>query len=672
MRLLIRLISLTVCLTSTALHATSESGMLHVDWLDTTIIPSENFYAYANQTWQKQNPIPPQYPSWGTFSILHEKVQNIIHQMLIEAANNKVAKPGSLEQKIGDFYYSGMDEAAINKLGIAPLQPEFSRIAAIQNVKDLQAVIAYLQQIGVDACFNFGSMQDFANSEEMIGAAEQGGLGLPDRDYYLKDDVKFKQIRAAYIQYMTQMFELLGDTPARAATEAKVVMRIETALAQASMSQIKQRDPHAVYHMRSLLELETITPHFSWTQYFKAYGYPHITRINLAMPDFFKKLNELLQTVSLDDWKIYLRWHLLDSFSPYLSQAFVSQHFRMVSALTGTKKILPRWRRVVSTENEALGFAIGQLYVEKFNPPSTKQEVLKILHAIRTALQNDLKTLSWMTPATREAALKKLNLMGERVGYPSKWRDYSTLVVNRGPYVLNVKRANEFLIKRDLDKIGKPVDKTEWAMTPQTINAYYDPSMNNINIPAGILQPPFFDPTAPAAVNYGAIGFVIGHEITHGFDDQGAKFDGHGNLKNWWTPEDLKKFQAATHCIMTQFSQYKVDGGLSVQGQLVMGEATADLGGLILAYRAFHESEAYKTAQSINGFTPDQQFFLGVAHVWAMNVRPEQVQNLVTIDPHPPAQYRVNGTLANMPQFHAAFVAPEASRMMKKRPCVIW
>lgn len=667
MRLLTLLMSIIF---ASSLYAT-ENDPLHLDWLDLKISPNQNFYGYANGSWKKQNPIPPEYSSWGTFRILHERVQKLVHEMLIKAANNKTAEPGSTEQKVGDFYYSGMDEAAINKQGIEPLKSEFARIDGITNLTTLQSVITHFQQIGMDIGFNFGSMQDFTNSEEMIGAAMQGGLGLPDRDYYLKNDIKFKQIRLAYINHLTKMFELLGQPKPSAISAANVVMRIEAALAEASMSQIAQRDPHAIYHMKTIEQLDAITSNFSWQRYFENLGYPKIKRINLGMPVFFSKWNDLLQTVSIDDWKIYLRWHLIDSFAPYLSQPFVDQNFQMTTTLTGTKKLLPRWQRVVDTENEALGFAIGKLYVEKYFPPSSKQEVLEILHNIREALSKDLETLNWMTPATRKAALKKLEVMGERVGYPSKWWDYSKLMVDRGPFVLNVIRANQFLIQRDLDKIGKPIDKSEWAMPPQTINAYYDPSMNNINLPAGILQSPFFDPKAPVAMNYGAIGFVIGHEITHGFDDQGAQFDGQGNLKNWWTPEDLKKFQTSTNCIMQQFSQYKT-GNLSVQGKLVMGEATADLGGVMLAYRAFHASKYYKTAKVIHGFTPDQQFFLGVAHVWATNIRPQQMHNLITVDPHPPAKYRVNGTLANMPEFQAAFGVPEGSDMINKSRCVIW
>ncbi|KTD53339.1 metallopeptidase PepO, peptidase, M13 family [Legionella santicrucis] len=676
MRLNVSLIFALVCSSSifaasTEPQKSAAEEALHMNWLNTNISPGQDFYSYANGNWQKNNPIPPDYSSWGSFNIISEKVQNIIHQMLINAAKDTKAKSGSIEQKVGDFYYSGMDEESINQLGIKPLQPEFDRINNLKNLTDLQNEIAHLHQIGVDVFFDFGSMQDFKNSSEMIGALVQGGLGLPDRDYYLKDNVKFKQIRDAYVNHIAKMFELLGDAPDKAAIEANTVMKLETQMATVSMSQVEQRDPHAIYHIMDLAQLAQLTPNFSWPAYFTAMGQDNLKSVNMAMPVFFKDMSKQLNTISLEDWKTYLRWHLIDSFASYLSKPFVDQNFKMVSVLTGTEKILPRWKRVVGTENAALGFAIGKMYVDQYFSPEDKKQALDILKNIRAVLSEDISTLSWMTPATRKAALKKLDLMEERVGYPSKWWDYSKLEVNRGPYVLNVIRANEFLTNRDLNKIGKPIDRTEWAMTPQTINAYYDPSMNNLNIPAGILQSPFFSPNAPAAVNYGAIGFVMGHEMTHGFDDQGAQFDGYGNLKNWWTPSDLAKFQAATQCIVNQYSNYVVDD-LHVQGKLVVGEATADLGGIILAYRAFQHSKEYKNAPTIAGMTPDQQFFLATAHVWAMNIRPQQLRNQITTDPHPPAQYRVNGSLANIPQFQEAFHLSNDSPMANKNRCVIW
>jgi putative endopeptidase len=659
---------------SSAALALSEqdSEGLQLSWINPAISPKEDFYNFANGTWKKNNPIPPDYASWGSFNIVQEKVNNAVHQMLIASAADKKATPGSIKQKVGDFYFSGMDEASINKLGYKPLQPEFAQIDAIKNLADLQKEITHLQQIGVDALFEFSNMQDFKNSKKMIGTASQGGLGLPDRDFYLNEAKKFQQTRQAYVQHVTTMLQLLGDSPDTAAKAAATVMNIETTLAKASLTQAEQRNPHAIYHMKDLRELAEITPNFSWPRYLTALGLPTLKQINLATPHFFTVMNEQLQKIPLSDWKTYLRWHLLNAFAPYLSQPFVEQNFHMNSVLVGTKKLLPRWKRVVSATNQALGSAVGKLYVEEYFSPESKQAVLEIVHDIRRVFRQDLQNIRWMTPETRKEALKKLDLMEERVGYPSKWRDYSSLKIDRGPYVLNVIRANEFLQKYYLNKIGKPVDRSEWGMTPQTINAYYDPSMNNLNIPAAILQPPFFNPAAPAAVNYGSIGFIMGHEMTHGFDDQGAKFDGYGNLRNWWTAADLEKFQRATDCIIKQFSQYKVNGDTPIQGKLVVGEATADLGGLILAYKAFHNSKFYKNAKTIDSFTPEQQLFLSFAHIWANNVRPRLARNLATVDPHPPTINRVNGTLANMLQFQAAFAVPKDSPMVNKNRCVVW
>ncbi len=654
-----------------AAGAAGPTDALHPGWLDKQASPAQSFYAFANGGWQKSHPIPAAYSTWGTFNILQIRNETIIRQLITDAAKAH-APDGSTEQKVGDFYASGMDEPLIERVGVSPLSPELDGIAGIHNLSDLQTEVAQLQMIGVDAMFGFGQMQDFKDSSQVIGVAGQGGIGLPDRDYYLKQDPKFKQIRADYVAHLTRTFQLLGDGKEQAAHEAAIVMAIETGLAKASMSRVQQRDPHAIYHVMSLVQLDRSTPNFSWREYFREIGYPQITSINLAMPEFFGTLGKDLRSLPLDDWKIYLRWRLIDAFTPYLSKPFVDENFRMQSAITGAQKLLPRWQRVVNAEDDALGFAVGKLYVEKEFPPSSKAQVLAILHGIRGALKSDLATLPWMTPATRQAALIKLGMMGERIGYPDKWRDYSTLRIDRGPYVLNVMRANEFEQKRELNKIGKPVDRSEWFMTPQEVNAYYDPSMNNINFPAGIMQPPFFDPTAPAAVNYGAIGWVMGHEMTHGFDDQGAQFDGHGNLKNWWTPEDAKRFHAATSCISNQFSGYTVDGDLHVQGKLVTGEETADLGGLMLAWRAFHASSAYGDAKTVDGFTPEQQFFLGAAHVWANSTRPAEARRRVTIDPHAPPLYRVNGTLANLPQFQATFHVPAGSPMVNSHRCVIW
>jgi len=650
----------------------SQAQSLHLDWLDTQIPVHVDFYLYANGGWKKNNPIPDEYSNWGTFAVLQEKNQADIHTMLIEAAADKHAKSGGIEQKVGDFYYSGMDEATINKVGITPLASEFAQIAAIDNLAHLQAAIAHLHRIGVGALFTFSSMQDFKNSTQVIAAVAQGGLSLPDKDYYLKQDEKFKKIRSEYVRHMSKMFQLMGDNVATSKREADIVMRIETALACASMSQIDQRDPQAIYHIMSTAELEQIAPHITWSDYFNAMGQSGLTEVNVAMPEFIKAMDNALQTYTIAEWKTYLRWRLLNATAPYLSKPYVDQNFKMVSLLTGAKTILPRWKRVIAAEDAVLGFAVGELFVQRYYSPTTKRDVSAMIQSIRQVLRRDLQHLSWMTPATREEAIKKLDVMGDRVGYPDQWRDYSTLTIDRGPYILNILRGSEFLVNYDLNKIGKPVDRSEWDMTPQTVNAYYNPSMNNINLPLGILQPPYFDPKASAAVNYGAIGVVIGHEITHGFDDQGSQFDGNGNLHNWWTLEDAKKFKMATQCIIDQFSQYTINDNVAVQGKLVVGEATADLGGLILAYRAYHASDAYKEAKTINGYTPDQQFFLSFAHVWANNIREQQAHNAIMVDPHPPAQYRVNGTLANMLEFQATFDVPDDSVMVNKNRCVIW
>lgn len=658
---------------STQLLANSPNAQaLNLSWIDHQVDPQQDFYKYANGSWQKQNPIPSAYPIWCVINTLKLKNIHTIHEMIKAIAKNPQNKIGTIEQKVGDFYLSGMDEAAINKSGIDPLIPELQRINDIKTMTDLQKEIAHLQGLGINVLFNFGASPDYKNSNQMIGVATQGGLGLPDRDYYLKEDKKFQEIRQAYQAHIVKMFRLLQYSHDESHHASVNAIAIETALAKASVSLTAARDPYAMYHPMKLNQLQQITPHFNWQQYFSDIGHPEIKHINLATPEFFKLVDSQLTALSLTDWKAYLRWHLIQDAAPYLTQALQNESFHMESVISGVKTLLPRWQRVIETENAALGFAVGKLYVEKAFSPSAKTAVEIILTNIRTVLKNDLQNLAWMTPQTRQAALQKLDLIEERVGYPEKWRDYSALKIDRGPYILNILRANEFLTQYELNKIGKPIDRTEWDMLPQTVNASYEPTENTITIPAGILQPPVFDPKAPAAANYGAIGFIIGHEITHAFDDEGAKFDGKGNLNNWWTAEDLKKFQLATHCIAQHFSQCTVDGNVHLQGNLVTGEATADLGGLLLAYRAFHASSAYKQAKAINGFTPDQQFFLSAAHWQACNVRPEEARRRVIIDPHPPMNHRINGTLANMEEFKLAFSVPDDSPMVNKERCVIW
>jgi putative endopeptidase len=644
----------------------------YLDWLDRSVKPGVDFFHFANGGWLRANPIPPDRSEWGAYVAVDLQNQRFIHDMVEKASQNTKAAPGSDEQKVGDFYASGMDENTINGAGIKPLQPELDRIAKLSTIEQLPDEFAHLQTIGVNAPLAVMQMQDYQDSSKVIAAATQAGLGLPDRDFYLQSGLASERIRTAYVQHIARTFELLGDKPALAETEAKSVMTLETSLAKGSMTDVAMRDPKAIYHPMDVARINAIAPRLHWQNLMAGIGHPEIRSLNVATPEFFKTVNVELSHTSLNDWKTYLRWQLVQTYAPYLSQPFVDEHFRMSSVLSGEKQQRPRWQRVLRAEDFALGFAIGKMYVDQKFPPSYKVAATQMVNQIREAMREDLKTLAWMTPATREAAIKKLDMMELRVGYPGKWRDYSALQIDRGPYVLNVMRAMTFEDRRELAKIGKPVDRSDWDMTPQTVNAYYDPSMNNLNIPAGVLQPPLYDPSWPDAVNYGNTGATIGHEMTHGFDDQGAQFDGHGNLKNWWAPSDLKKFQAAVKCIADQYSQYTVADGVHVQGKLVTGEAIADQGGLILALHAFHAQPAFAQARTIDGFTPDQQFFIAYGHSWAMATRPETAKTRVTTDPHPPEIYRTNGVLANMPEFEKAFGVVPPSPMIKANRCVIW
>jgi putative endopeptidase len=642
---------------------------LYQSWLDRTVGPGEDFFRFSNGGWLKAHPIPADRAYWGVDTVLEQANQTFIRE-LVESLSKADWPEGSAQRKVADFYSSGMDERAVDAAGFTPLAPEFARISEIGNAGDLLAEFARLQAIGVAAPLQISQMQDFKDSTQVIAVASQSGLGLPNRDYYLAPT--FAAARAAYLPHVARMLTLLGDPPARAAREAKVVMALETRLAAASMSEAEQRDPMAIYHPVSLEKVQALTPHLNWRGLLSRVGHPEIESLNVGMPKFFQAVDRELTRTSLEDWKIYLRWQLIDAYAPYLSKPFVDEDFRMTAALTGAEELQARWLRVLRAEDEALGFAIGEIYVAQKFPPAAKQAATSMVMRIRDALHADLDTLGWMTAASRQAAQRKLDLMELRVGYPDRWRDYSGLHIDKGPYVLNVLRANEFEQRRQLAKIGKPVDRSEWYMTPQTVNAYYDPSMNSLNVPAGILQPPYFDLSWPDAVNYGATGATIGHEMTHGFDDEGAKFDGHGNLKDWWAPADLRKFRDATRCIAEQYSKFTVGGGLHVQGELVTGEAAADLGGLVLAWRALHALDSRAESDADREFTPDQQFFIAYAHSWASAIRPQQAQEMVTTDPHPPADDRTNATLANSREFQAAFKIPDSSPMVKKGRCVIW
>jgi putative endopeptidase len=643
--------------------------------LDKTCKACEDFYHFASGEWLAKNPIPAAYPSWGRFNELAERNRELLHQILEAAAANTKAAAGSNEQKIGDFYASCMDEKQINAAGAKPLDAEAAKISAINSTAELQAEIARLQGMGVGALFEFGSTQDEKDSSQVIGGADQGGLGLPDRDYYTKTDDKSKELRQQYEDHVAKMLTLAGDDAARAASEAKAILELETKLAEASLTRVERRDPEKTYHKMSRADLHALTPNWSWDDYFQQIGYTKIDSVDVSAPKFFETMSQALKETPLETWKTYLRWHLVNSTAAYLSDSFVDENFNFNGrVLQGTKELLPRWKRCVSATDRQLGEALGQIYAQKYFPPEAKARALDMVNHLTEVLHDDLQTLPWMGPATRKQALEKLAAFHRKIGYPDKWRDYSTYTVDRGPYVLNQMRGSQFEFKRDLNKIGKPVDRTEWGMTPPTVNAYYNDEMNEIVFPAGILQPPFFDPNADDASNYGAMGAVIGHEMTHGFDDQGRKFDAQGNLRDWWTPEDEKNFNERSACVEKQFDSYVVQDDIHENGKLVLGESIADLGGLNLAYRALQKAENGKKPALIGGLTADQRFFLSYAQIWAANDRPEFERLMVNTNPHPLARFRAIAAPSNMEEFARAFDCKAGDAMVRPPAihCQIW
>lgn len=659
-------------------HRTAKAAGDTASWgfslgnLDTTCKPCDNFYEFAMGGWMKANPIPPEYPTWGTFAELRDNNLTAMRTIL-EAAAKASAAPGSNEQKIGDFYASCMDTAAIEAGGLKPIARELAAVEAINDRKSLDAAITQLQREGSSVVFRFSSGQDIKDSTRVIAQASQGGLGMPDRDYYFRDDEKSKQLRADYEKHVAKMLELAGDAPEKAAAEAKTVVTLETALAKASRTRVELRDPEKNYNLMPLAEMRTLTPEWSWENYLRALGAPPVEQINVRQPEFFKEVNEELSLVSLPDWKIYLRWHVIHASAPGLPDRFVQENFDFYDRkLSGTKEILPRWKRCVQSTDHNLGEALGQVYVEKYFPPAAKARAKEMVNNLIAALRADIPTLSWMGPETKKEALTKLEAFEVKIGYTDKWRDYSKLTIDRSSYAANARRSIEFEFARQLAKIGKPVDRTEWGMTPPTVNAYYSSTMNEIVFPAGILQPPFYNPNADDAVNYGGIGAVIGHEISHGFDDQGSKFDGKGNLHEWWTPEDRKNFTERGDCVVNQFNGYEVELGLHQNGKLVLGESIGDLGGLAIAYAAYEKSIEGKRPKEIDGFTPEQRFFLGWAQVWGANQRPEAARLQTNTDPHPLARFRGNGPISNMEAFAKAFGCKKGDAMVREQACKIW
>lgn len=643
--------------------------------LDRSTSACQDFNKFANGGWMTKNPIPGAYSVWGRFTQLDEQNVQVLHGIL-DGLLKKKSFAKANEQKIADFYGSCMNEQKIEAEGIKPLEAELQRIDQISDLLTLEDQIARFHAHRIPAVFGFGAAQDFKDSTTIIAQAVQGGLGLPDRDYYLSDDPKSKATRDEYAKHVARTFELIGDTPERAAAEAATVMKIETKLAENSSTRVQRRKPEANYHPMLKVQLIEMTPDFDWDRYFRGVGLSEIGKVNVGQPDFFKAAGKLLKDTPVDEWKSYLRWHLVNSASNTLSSKFVEETFAFNGKyLQGTTEMLPRWKRCVAGTDRALGEALGQIYVAKTFTPQAKARAQAMVANLIAALQSDLTTLSWMSQETRLKAIAKLNAFVRKIGFPDKWRNYEALQVSRGPFYNNVVSAGKFEVKRNLGKIGKPVDRTEWGMSPPTVNAYYNPQINEIVFPAGILQPPFYDPKADDAFNYGGIGAVIGHEMTHGFDDQGAKFDANGNLVMWWTPDDFKKFSERTDCVVKQFSSFQVEPGLNQKGELVVGESVADLGGLTVAFAAYQKSlEGKPRPKDINGFTPEQRFFLGWAQVWAQNIRPEAARLRTATDPHPLARFRVNGPLSNMPTFAQAFQCKDGEAMVRPpdKRCQIW
>ena len=648
------------------LHAEPSQSGLDLNNLDRTANPAQDFFQYANGGWLKANPIPADKPRWGTFNKLLEENQDKLHAILEEQAKDPSDAEG---KKLGDFYTSGMTEQG-QAAGKALVTQE---LQTLSKSKDLQAFITNQHLHANHPLFSFGSAQDSKDSSLVIGQLGQAGLGLPDCEYYTRKDEKSQKIRTQYQAFLQQVFEKWGDAPAVAQKKAHQVFALETRLAQTSMTMVEQRDPQATYHPVTVAQLQKEAPGFNWAAYFKALKTPPLKSINVSSPKYFKSMGNIWKSTPEDAKRAYLQWHVLKSSADYLTEDWSQLNFSFYGkTLTGALEMSQRWRRVVKEVDGDMGFALGHKYADRHFPPAAKAKVEDMLKNIRKALSVTIDGLEWMTPETKKAAQEKLASFHQKIGYPDKWRDYSSLQIARNNYLANVENSDAYEVRRDLAKIGQPMDHNEWYMTPPTVNAYYDPQNNEIVFPAGILQPPFFSLEADDAVNYGALGVVIGHEITHGFDDQGAQFDPKGNLRNWWKPSDLEKFQALSKAIVDQFSGYEVAPGLFIQGKLVVGESIADLGGLKLAWEAYKDSQQGKPPQTLDGFSPEQRFFLAYARIWAMNMRDEYVRLQVNTDPHPNPRFRVNGPLSNMPEFQKAFSIPDNSPMVRNPRNRVW
>jgi endothelin-converting enzyme/putative endopeptidase len=639
--------------------------------IDATANPCTNFFQYACGSWLKNNPIPADQARWGRFDQLEERNRDVLREIL-EAASKPDAGRDLTARLIGDYYAACMDEKTVEAAGLKPLEDELGQIRGLRDKAQLAAVVARLQREGADVMFQFSSGQDFKDSNQVIAQVDQGGLGLPERDYYLKQDAQSAKLRGEYVEHVARMFVLAGETAAEAKAGAETVMKMETALAEGSLDIVSRRDPEKVYHKIATREMETLSPVFHWNEYLRASGAPEFASVNVAWPAYLEALNGAIERFSLADWKTYLTWHVLHAAAPLLPEAFVKENFDFYGkTLTGTTEIRPRWKRCADFTDAELGEALGKEFVEKTFGAEGKARTLKMVDALEKALGQDLEQLPWMTAETKKQALVKLRAIANKIGYPDQWRDYSSVAIRRDDPVGNTERANAFEFERQLNKIGKPVDRQEWGMTPPTVNAYYDSSMNDINFPAGILQPPFYDNAMDDGVNFGGIGMVVGHELTHGFDDEGRQFDAKGNLRDWWTPEDAKEFEQRAACIEREYSKFEVAPGAMVNGKLTLGENTADNGGVRIALMALLNTIG-GTEKKIDGFTPEQRLFLAFGQVWCVNEREAALRMQVKTNPHAPGKERVNGVVQNMPEFQRAFSCQAGQPMVSANACRVW